>query len=123
MSQPFYRVLVADDDPTVALLMQAALAGSEFSVTLVDNGTAALAEFNRARFDIVLLDVEMPEMDGFEVCAALRQLPAADVPVVLVTGRSDALFFARARALGAAHIAKPVDWSQLGWQLRVLLRT
>jgi DNA-binding response OmpR family regulator len=65
MNQACCRVLVADDDPTVALLMRATLTAPDFVVTVVDNGAAAWAEFNRSVFDIVLLDVEMPEMDGF----------------------------------------------------------
>lgn len=120
MSQP-YRVLVADDDPTVALLMPVALAAPDFSVTVVDSGVAAVAEFKRTPFDIVLLDVEMPLMNGFEVAAALRCPPTAEVLIVLVTGRSDPLFFERAAALGAAYIAKPVDWSRLATELRKLL--
>ncbi|MGE5471507.1 MAG: response regulator [Bacteroidota bacterium] len=115
------RVLVADDDPTVALLMRAALGGQGFSVTVVDDGGAALAAFARARFDIVLLDIDMPDIDGFTACAAIRQRPDGAVPIVLVTGHDGPAFVERAAALGAAHIAKPVDWSRLGQQLREIL--
>lgn len=121
MKQASIRVLVADDDPTVTLLMQAALAGPEFTLSAVDNGADAWAEFNRAVFDIVLLDVEMPEMDGFEVCAAIRQSSGAAIPILLISGHSDAQFVERASALGAKTLAKPVDWSSIAAHLRGLL--
>lgn len=122
MTHRGFSILVADDDPTVALLMQAALAAPGFAVTVVDNGAAAWAEFNRSAFDLVLLDVEMPEMDGFEVCAAIRQDRGWAMPVVLVSGRCDAQFFERALALRADTLVKPVDWSSLAGWLQDLLR-
>lgn len=121
MSQKKCSVLVADDDPTVALLMPVALVAHDFSVTVVDNGVAALAAFRQEHFDIVLLDVEMPEMDGFEVCAAIRANETEKTLVVLVSGHCEAAFVERAAVLGAAYISKPVDWSMLGTQLRDLL--
>jgi CheY-like chemotaxis protein len=121
MSAMPWRVLAADDDPTAGLLMQAALGGGDFVLTLVDNGNDALAELQRSSFDIALLDVEMPGRDGFEVCSAIRQTHGAGFPVVLVTGRSDPEFLERAGRLAAAHIAKPIDWTSLAGQLRSLL--
>lgn len=123
MSQGAWRVLVADDDPTVALLSQAALAGGDFVPTIVDNGRDALAEFRRQPFDIVLLDVEMPGLDGFEVGAAIRASHGAGFPVVLVTGRNDPAFIAQAQALSADYIAKPVNWPSLAGLLRTMLGT
>lgn len=116
-----WRVLAADDDPTSGLLMQAALGGSDFAVTVVADGSDALAEFRRSPFDIALLDVEMPGLDGFEVCAAIRQTHGAGFPVVLVSGRSDAEFLARAAQLSASHLAKPVNWAALATLLRAML--
>jgi DNA-binding response OmpR family regulator len=121
MNQPLWRVLVADDDPTVALLSRAALAGGDFVATVVDNGNDALAEFRRQPFDIVLLDVEMPGLDGFEVGAAIRASHGTGFPVVLVTGRSDPAFIAQALALAADYIAKPVNWPSLAGLLRAML--
>lgn len=121
MSQRPWRVLVADDDPTVALLSRAALAGGDFVATVVDNGSDALAEFRRQVFDIVLLDVEMPGLDGFAVGAAIRASHGAGFPVVLVTGRSDPAFITQAQALAADYIAKPVNWPSLAGLLRAML--
>ncbi|MBS1140125.1 MAG: Response regulator receiver [Proteobacteria bacterium] len=121
MSRMPWRVLVADDDPTVALLSRAALAGGDFIPTVVDNGNDALTEFRQQAFDIALLDVEMPGLDGFEVCAAIRQSHGAGFPVVLVTGRSDPAFIERTQVLAADYIAKPVNWASLAGLLRTLL--
>lgn len=116
-----WRVLVADDDPTVGLLMQAVLSPPEFALTLVSDGAAAWAEFNRSAFDLVLLDVEMPGMDGLAVCAAIRASAAPRVPVILITGRGDAGFVERVQALGADCMVKPVDWTSLASRLRRIL--
>lgn len=121
MSQPAWRVLVADDDPTVALLMPLALGPRGFSVTVVNGGAAALMEFERQTFDMALLDIEMPGPDGFEVCAALRQRYGMGLPVVLISGRTDDAFVEKSKALGAPSIAKPVDWQGLGDRLLALL--
>lgn len=123
MSRAPWRVLVADDDPTAALLMRAALAADDFLPSVVERGDLALAAFAGAPFDIVLLDVEMPGLDGFEVCAAIRRSHGAGFPVVLVSGRGDPAFFEQAQALSAAVIVKPVNWSSLAEQLRTLLKT
>jgi CheY-like chemotaxis protein len=118
VSKKPWRVLAADDDPTAGLLMQAALGGSDFVLTLVNNGNDALAEFQTSTFDIVLLDVEMPGLDGFAVCAAIRQTHGAGFPVVLVTGRSDPEFLEKVLQLSAGRISKPIDWTSLAGQLR-----
>lgn len=121
MSSHSWQVLVADDDPTVALLMRAALGAPEFSLTVVNDGAAAWAEFRRSAFDVVLLDVEMPEMDGLAVCEAIRGSQGRQVPVVLITGHSEPAFVERAKTLRADFMVKPVDWSSLAARLREVL--
>lgn len=121
MSRQPWRILIADDDPTAALLFRAALAGEAFVLTVVDNGIDALAAFESQPFDLALLDVEMPGMDGIAVCAAIRQTRGEDFPVLLVTGRNDSAFLTQAMALSAGYIAKPLDWAALSGTLRALL--
>lgn len=121
MSQLPCRVLFADDDPTMILLMRTVLATSEFTLTVADNGRAALAEFMKGDFDIVLLDVEMPEMDGFEVCAEIRCSARGATPVVLVTSHCDPEFLRQVAELSASHLAKPIDWRALRGLIRQLL--
>jgi len=89
MSEPIVRVLMAGGDHSVRLLMQAALEGHEFAVTLVETGEAALQAFAAAPLDIILLDVEMPRQDRYPVCGAIRRLQGMNILVALVTGHGD----------------------------------
>jgi len=80
------RVLVVDDIPVNVKLLEARLSAEYFDVTTAQNGAEALAICERAACDIVLLDVMMPDMDGFEVCRRLKSNPATHhIPVVMVT--------------------------------------
>src|SRR6266404_556340 len=80
------RILVVDDIPANVKLLEARLTAEYFDVTTAMSGVDALAICERAQCDIVLLDVMMPDMDGFEVCARLKANPATHhIPVVMVT--------------------------------------
>ncbi len=80
------RVLVVDDIPANVKLLEARLSAEYFDVVTATNGAEALALCERAECDIILLDVMMPEMDGFEVCRRLKANPATHhIPVVMVT--------------------------------------
>jgi DNA-binding response OmpR family regulator len=116
------RILFADDDPTACLLMQAALGGQGFSVMTVDNGNAALAVFADKAFDLVLLDIEMPGLDGYLVCSELRRQYGDALPIVLITGHDDREAIETGFAAGASEfISKPINWSTLVQRLRPLL--
>jgi diguanylate cyclase (GGDEF)-like protein len=117
------RILVADDDPTARLLMQAALGKAGFEVTLAEDGTQALQAFRAERFDMVLLDVDMPGMDGYAVCAALRKYCGDALPIVMVTGMDDTASIEAAFEAGATDfVAKPISWPLLGHRVRYVLR-
>jgi two-component system, cell cycle response regulator len=80
------RVLVVDDIPANVKLLEARLSAEYFDVATANSGAEALAICDRAECDIVLLDVMMPDMDGFEVCRRLKKNPATHhIPVVMVT--------------------------------------
>ena len=80
------RVLVVDDVPANVKLLEARLSAEYFDVVTATNGPEALAVCRAAACDIVLLDVMMPQMDGFEVCRRLKADPATHhIPVVMVT--------------------------------------
>lgn len=112
------RVLAADDDPTVALMMGIALPATDFAVSVVADGSTAARVMSEACFDIVLLDVEMPGIDGLQLAAVARQQRGAEFPIVLLTGREDAAFLDRCSELGARHVGKPVDWRALAGLVR-----
>src|SRR3984893_1222397 len=80
------RVLVVDDVPANVKLLEARLSAEYFDVLTASNGAEALAICARAECDIILLDVMMPDMDGFEVCRRLKSNPATHfIPVVMIT--------------------------------------
>jgi diguanylate cyclase (GGDEF)-like protein len=103
------RVLVADDDPTTVLLISSALRG-EYEVVVASSGAAALERADAFEFDLFLLDVGLPDFDGFEVCRRLKERPhAAQVPVIFVTAHDQTADEARGFAVGAVdYIAKPI---------------
>ncbi len=117
-------VLIADDDETARLLMRSSLEQAGFDVIEAEDGAKALASFEAAMPEIVLLDVEMPNLDGFSVCAGLRRLPKGeDVPVLMVTGHDDVDSVNKAYEVGATDfLSKPINWALLGHRVRYMLR-
>jgi diguanylate cyclase (GGDEF)-like protein/PAS domain S-box-containing protein len=117
------RILVIDDDPSALLLMHAALVKAGFDVVTAADGALGLAAFRAQRCDMVMLDVEMPGLSGFEVCTQMRAEVGEEVPVVMVTGMDDLGSIERAYESGATDfIAKPINWALIGHRVRYLLR-
>lgn len=112
-------VLIVDDDPRNRKLLETLLLADGFAVRSVDSGTAALAAIAAAPPDLVLLDLMMPGMDGFEVVRHLKADAAGRrLPVVMVTALDDDASHARLAAAGVKHVlTKPVD----RWQLKSCL--
>lgn len=117
-------ILVVDDDSTVRMLAQAALEQIGCRVSDAADGETALRMCGKWQPDLILLDVELPGMDGFEVCSTLRRNPDfVDVPIVMLTGREDDRSIQSAYDSGATDfIAKPVNWSLLGHRVRYIMR-
>jgi signal transduction histidine kinase len=123
-SCPQPLILVVDDEMTIRLLVRNALEHAGFAVEEATNGREALAAFQQLKPDLVLLDVVMPEMDGFSACVALRQLPeGAHIPILMLTGLDDEASINRAYKVGATDfVTKPINWVLLGHRVRYLLR-
>ena len=126
-SDPIERtplILVADDHATTRLLARAALEHAGFSVIEARDGAGAVSEFGRAQPDLVLLDVKMPRLDGFEACAAIRRLPGGETaPILMLTGLDDTQSIQRAYEVGATDFAtKAMNWILLSHRVRHLLR-
>jgi diguanylate cyclase (GGDEF)-like protein/PAS domain S-box-containing protein len=117
-------VLVADDDPTMRVLVAETLEPDGIEVVEVEDGNAALGLLAARAVDLVLLDVQMPGLDGFAVCEEIRALPrGADIPVVMMTGRDDVESIRRAYEAGATDfLTKPIPWLILAHRVRYLLR-
>jgi two-component system cell cycle response regulator len=118
------RVLVVDDVPANVKLLEARLSAEYFDVTTAYSGAEALAVCERAECDIVLLDVMMPDMDGFEVCRMLKTNPATHhIPVVMVTALDQPADRVRGLEAGADDfLTKPVTDVALVSRVRSLAR-
>ncbi len=112
MNEPEKKpVVLAVDDTPENLDVVKGLLSPEFIVKAAINGMMALKIVEKQPPDLILLDIRMPKMDGFEVCRKLKANEAsADIPVIFLTGESDAESEADALAAGAAgFITKPID--------------
>ena len=118
------RILLADDDPIMREFASVYLSSPHADVVTVSHGRAAVDALASRTFDILLLDLEMPEMNGFEVLGYVRSDPATTLlPVIVITGREDFVSIDRAYALNAtAFVIKPVNWRLLAYQVKYVLR-
>lgn len=118
------KVLIVDDDPMMRLLICGALGQNGFRIIEANNGIEALSAFDATKPDIVLLDVMMPEMDGFEVCAEIRRRSTGrQVPILMVTGVDDVGSIKKAYETGATDfISKPFKSFILSERVRYILR-
>ncbi len=118
------RILFVDDDPILREFAAVNLASEQAGVDTAPDGVAALEAIEAKAPDILLLDLEMPHLDGFEVLARLR----ADerhrgLPVIVVTGREDVEAVDRAFQAGAtSFVVKPLNWRLLTHQIRFVHR-
>src|ERR1700716_4440094 len=105
------RILVVDDIPANVKLLEARLSAEYFDVITASSGAQALEICSRAECDIILLDVMMPDMDGFEVCRRLKSNPATHfIPVVMITALDSAADRVRGLEAGADDfMTKPVS--------------
>jgi diguanylate cyclase (GGDEF)-like protein len=119
------RVLVVDDDDNTRFLARATLEQLGLEVIEAGTGPEALAAFDAQRTDLVLLDVGLPGLDGFEVAEHIRRSPAgAAVPILMLTGRDDVGSVSRAYSSGATDFAsKPISWLVLGQRVLYVLQS
>ncbi|MEM0952962.1 MAG: EAL domain-containing protein [Pseudomonadota bacterium] len=118
------KVLVCDDDTTVRMLTRSCLEADNMVVIEAASGPEAVEVFLAERPDLVFLDVEMPGMDGLEVCRRIRELPQGEnVPIMIVTGSDDRRSIDEGFDAGATQYkTKPVNWSLLSRDVQYMLR-
>ena len=115
------RALLVDDDPDLARLLIDYLASHEVSITHVLDGTKGLAALEHDPFDVVLLDVMLPGIDGFEVCRRIRA--KHEVPIVMLTARGDDTDRIVGLEIGADdYVPKPFNPRELLARMRAVLR-
>jgi DNA-binding response OmpR family regulator len=128
--QPWYvfdeqtRILVVDDDPILREFASVYLTTPMSTVALAPDASTALELLRQEQFDIALVDIDMPGMNGFELIECIRgQDKLRNLPIVMITGREDIVSIDRAYAVGATSFStKPVNWRQLSHQLRYVIR-
>jgi CheY-like chemotaxis protein len=118
------RLLYVDDDPILREFAVVHLSSANADVVTAGDGEEALQRLAEAEFDLMLLDLEMPRMDGF---ATLQAIQAEErlraLPVIVVTGREDVMAIDRAFLEGATSFSsKPINWRLLSYEIRYVYR-
>jgi CheY-like chemotaxis protein len=118
------RVLLVEDDAIVAAVIRGMLESQGHQVCYVAHGLGALAELTTAEFDVMLLDLDLPGVDGFQVARMIRQREpeGSYLPIIAITARSASNDESRARAAGMDGFArKPMSGMQLAWAIEETL--
>jgi putative two-component system response regulator len=117
-------ILVVDDSSTCLHLCQGVLS-DEFDVRLAKSGAIALKALSRMYPDVILLDIEMPDMSGFEVMEKIRRTPdLKNIPVIFLTSHATTDFVAKAAEYGAVdYVAKPFDAGLLRTKIHNALKS
>ncbi len=118
------RILAIEDDPDIVELLRFNLERESYQVVAAQTGTEGLAELRQQRPDLLILDLMLPEMSGFEVCRVIRSDPGLmDLPVIMLTARSEEADVIAGIELGADdYITKPFSPRELTARVGALLR-
>lgn len=115
-------LLVVDDSPLMQEIIRRAITGN-YRLLMANNATKALSLMAQEAIAILILDVSMPEIDGFELCRTLRSLPQfQQLPIIMLTARNGAFDRVQARLAGATeYLTKPFDAAELNQLIERLL--
>ena len=115
------KILVVDDDPHIREVISFALEKAEMSVTLANDGKQALISYEKNPSDLIVLDINMPEMDGLECCRELRK--SSDVPILFLSSRDDEIDRILGLEIGGDdYVTKPFSPRELVARVNVILK-
>ena len=122
MSKNKFKLLLAEDDTNLGVLLVDYLEAEGFEVKLCKGGEQALSAFLKCKFDLCLLDVMMPQMDGFSLVKEIR-IKDKKVPIIFITAKSLKEDKLKGYDLGADdYLTKPFDEEELLWKIRAMIR-
>jgi DNA-binding response OmpR family regulator len=117
-----FKILLAEDDPNLGLLLVDYLETEGYEVKLCKDGELAMKAFESSKFDLCLLDVMMPKLDGFTVAKSIR-LTDTKTPIIFITAKSLKEDKLKGYGLGADdYITKPFDEEELLWKIKAVIR-
>ena len=119
------HILIVDDEPNIVMSLEFLMRKNGYQVGIARNGTEAIEALNHHAFDVVLLDVMMPDVDGYQVCRHLRNLPsAAATKVIFLSAKSKEADIQKGYEAGAdRYIPKPFSTRQLVSKVQELVAT
>jgi DNA-binding response OmpR family regulator len=119
------RIVVAEDEPSIVLSLEFLLTEAGYEVLTAVNGADALKLVDQHKPDLLVLDIMLPVVNGFEVCRTVRSNPASrEMPILMLTARGREQEIARGLAMGAnAYVTKPFGTRELMSTIRELLGT
>ena len=115
------KILLVDDDPNIRQLVNLYLQKEGFEVTMADRGDTAVKQFKQSPPDLMLLDLMLPGLDGWEVCREVRK--TSNVPIIMLTAKDETFDKVLGLELGADdYIVKPFDMKELVARIKAVLR-
>ena len=116
-----FHILVVDDDKHTRMLLRAVLENAHYTVTTATNGEEALEALDKEHIDLVVLDIMMPKMDGYEACRKIRQ--KHNMPIIMLTARAEELAKVLGLEMGADdYVTKPFGTRELIARVKANLR-
>ncbi len=115
------RILIVDDDPDISLIIKDNMELDGYRVDVCENGKQALTIFNSDKFDLVMLDLSLPDVDGLQICRKIRE--KSDVPIIMLTARDRVPDKVLGFECGADdYVVKPFDYLELAARVKACLR-
>jgi len=115
------KILIVDDDPNIRQLVNLYLEKEGFEVLMADRGDTALEQFRKGTPDLILLDLMLPGMDGWQVCRAIRQI--SNIPIIMLSAKDETFDKVLGLELGADdYVTKPFEGKELVARVKAVLR-